>query len=175
VSDPDRTRGHTQPALASPHFLDNTPRNACPRTHPYYCHAPLCGAFLVPVMAGSDKSGIYLILAGDGVCEFELACRRVSSPRQRIPSYPAFLLRWRERWANVVIPAAGLLGCGAPADAPAAFLRRRRPLHRVQRPGIASRGDGRKSAPGGNVPYDDVSTEAPAAVSSLNTTTLQYG
>ena len=36
---------------------------------------------------------------------------------------------------------------------------------RVRRGAKASRGDGRKSAPGGNVRYDDVSTEAPAAVS----------
>ena len=38
----------------------------------------------------------------------------------------------------------------------------------VQRPRIALRGDGRKSAPRGKVLYDDVSTEAPATVYHYN-------
>jgi hypothetical protein len=41
------------------------------------------------------------------------------------------------------------------------------PCHRIRRGAKASCGDGRKSAPGGSVPYDDVSTEAPPAASAI--------
>ena len=52
----------------------------------------------------------------------------------------------------------------APPRAGFSFCRKSR---RVRRQAEASRGDGRKSAPGGNLPYDDVSAEAPAAVSAI--------
>jgi hypothetical protein len=60
---------------------------------------------------------------------------------------------WTFSSLDLAPPRAGLF-CGKKA------------CHRVCRAAKASRGDGRKRAPGGNVPFDDAGTKAPAAVST---------